>query len=321
MPYIMKKTGGKYPLFSDGSGGFNQPWKEVPEPPSPFLLDTVGDAYIAVSMRKLKSDATLCMRVERSSDKTQQDIGFDGPYIDLQSLLNFTGTFSANVVRWYDQSGNNRHISRVSSSAGGVIVPGDRLNGPRIVENGIVASQSALIGPDFKYTGSTSSTALRFTQSAYGLTQTFYFGVVRGVNTTSNMVIYDAFEPGTPAGGRHLFYQISSTTGQIWDVNNSISFTGIPMPNNTLYNYGIKLKANDYKYYYNVATGSTTYTNTSKSNHSSNRGFSLGDLQVGDFNQTFLWKGIIAEKLIFERNLTDSEMTTIQDNQETYYNI
>jgi len=25
----MKKTGGKYPLFSDGSGGFNQPWKEV----------------------------------------------------------------------------------------------------------------------------------------------------------------------------------------------------------------------------------------------------------------------------------------------------
>jgi len=69
--------GGGTGIFrSSGGGGGTQ-----------FLLDLYGGAAAAYSVRKLSSTATLSMRVRRSSDNAEQDIGFVGEDLDTASLL------------------------------------------------------------------------------------------------------------------------------------------------------------------------------------------------------------------------------------------
>jgi hypothetical protein len=103
MPYIMKKTGGKYPLFSDGSGGFNQPWKEVSDT---FNIDTINFAGVW-SLRKVISTATQSIRIRRSSDNAETDIGFVGPDLDEAAINSFCTGSNCFIERFYDQSGSN----------------------------------------------------------------------------------------------------------------------------------------------------------------------------------------------------------------------
>ena len=61
-----------------------------------YLLDNygtnIGGAY---SFRKLSSTYTgECIRVRRSSDNAEADIGFNGDYLDEVALLAHTGTRS-----------------------------------------------------------------------------------------------------------------------------------------------------------------------------------------------------------------------------------
>ena len=76
-------------------------------PPSPFvgLLDTFPGATMAYSVRKLRSAyAGNALRVRRSSDNAEQDIGFVGADLDTSSLLSFVGAGNGFVTTWYDQS-------------------------------------------------------------------------------------------------------------------------------------------------------------------------------------------------------------------------
>jgi hypothetical protein len=79
-------------------------------PPS-LLLDLYPNAAAAYSLRKLRSDYIgACVRVRRSSDNAEQDIGFDlDGDLDTAALLAFVGSGNGFVTVWYDQSGNNRN--------------------------------------------------------------------------------------------------------------------------------------------------------------------------------------------------------------------
>jgi hypothetical protein len=72
-----------------------------------YLLDTYGGASAAYSLRKL-STAYIgsAIRVRRSSDNAEQNIGFSGDDLDTASLLTFVGAGNGFVTTWYDQSGN-----------------------------------------------------------------------------------------------------------------------------------------------------------------------------------------------------------------------
>jgi hypothetical protein len=48
--------------------------------------------------------------VRRSSDNTEQDIGFVGYYADIPSLLTFVGANNGFIRTFYDQSGNTRDL-------------------------------------------------------------------------------------------------------------------------------------------------------------------------------------------------------------------
>lgn len=72
------------------------------------LLDTYTGAAGAYSLRKLRTAYSgSCLRVRRSSDSTEQDIGFAGSgLIDTASLLSFCGAGDGFVTTWYDQVGS-----------------------------------------------------------------------------------------------------------------------------------------------------------------------------------------------------------------------
>lgn len=57
------------------------------------------------SVRKLSTYSGSCLRVRRSSDNAEQDIGFVGDYIDTASLLSFVGSNSGFATKWYGQKG------------------------------------------------------------------------------------------------------------------------------------------------------------------------------------------------------------------------
>ena len=77
---------------------------------APLLLDTLTPNVVgAYSVRQMRSGyAGACLRVRRSSDNAEQDIGFAGSGInaalDTTALLAFCGAGSGYVTKWYDQS-------------------------------------------------------------------------------------------------------------------------------------------------------------------------------------------------------------------------
>lgn len=76
--------------------------------PQSYLLDDYTGAAFAYSFRKLSSTYSgACIKARRSSDNTEQDIGFANDYIDKVSLGNFIGASSGYISVFYDQSGNN----------------------------------------------------------------------------------------------------------------------------------------------------------------------------------------------------------------------
>ena len=88
-----------------------------PTPPtSPLFLNTYPNAALAYSVFKLNSTyAGKCLRVRRSSDNTETDIGFISNYIDTSALLSFTGVYSGFIVKWYDQSGNGNDLVQTTA--------------------------------------------------------------------------------------------------------------------------------------------------------------------------------------------------------------
>jgi hypothetical protein len=78
-----------------------------------FLLDVYPTAYGAYSLRKLRAGYTgSAIRVRRSSDNTELDIGFVNNVLDTTTLLTFCGSSSGYVSKVYTQQG---HVDMVQA--------------------------------------------------------------------------------------------------------------------------------------------------------------------------------------------------------------
>lgn len=99
-----------------------------------LILDLYTNSVAAWSLKKLRTAYTgNCIRVRRSSDNTEQNIGFSGSSIDTTSLLSFCSGTNGFVTTWYDQSGNGYNMTQTNAtlqpqivSAGSLIVSGSR---------------------------------------------------------------------------------------------------------------------------------------------------------------------------------------------------
>lgn len=82
----------------------------------------------AYSLRLLNKDYTgNAIRVRRSSDNAETNIGFVNGKLDTATLLTFCGAGSGFVTTWYDQSGNGRNATQTTAN-----------NQPRIVNIGVL---------------------------------------------------------------------------------------------------------------------------------------------------------------------------------------
>lgn len=96
------------PLGSGGGGGGS----------TSLLLDTIGGAYAAYSLRKLRSEyAGNAALVRRSSDGATQGIGFSNGEFDAAAFAAFIGAGNGYTATLYDQSGNGLDASAPNSGA------------------------------------------------------------------------------------------------------------------------------------------------------------------------------------------------------------
>lgn len=83
------------------------------------VLDGISNVAAAYGLRKLRSaysGSAVCVR--RSSDSTEQDIGFasDGEF-DSAAFSSFVGGGTGYVKTWYDQSGNSRDATQATTGS------------------------------------------------------------------------------------------------------------------------------------------------------------------------------------------------------------
>ncbi|MFN8699532.1 MAG: arabinofuranosidase catalytic domain-containing protein, partial [Flavobacteriales bacterium] len=89
-------------------------------------LTATEPAEVAFSLRRLSTTYLgPAIRVRRSSDNAAQDIGFTaGGDLDQAALLAFVGSGNGFIATWYDQSGNNRHVTALASNQPQIVVSG-----------------------------------------------------------------------------------------------------------------------------------------------------------------------------------------------------
>ena len=152
--------------------------------PITYLLDTYTGAQVAYSLRKLKTGITNCIRVRRSSDDAEQDIGFVAGILDASSLTTFVGSNDGFIIKWYDQSGNGLDATQSTLTVQPQIVS----SGTIITSNGKYAAQ--FDGGDYLGTPSSANyTAVGGEWSAFGVCK-FDDGAAR--------LLWDSDDNGTP---------------------------------------------------------------------------------------------------------------------------
>jgi hypothetical protein len=147
------------------------------------LLDDYPNAAAAYSLRKLRTAYTgSAIRVRRSNDNTEQDIGFTaGGDLDTVSLKTFVGANSGFVTTWYNQGDSSGRDVSQSTAA----------NQPRVVNAGVVDRENGKVA--MIYDGSNdflqAATASDWTFLHFGTVHT-NFGVARAGNVTDPEAFY-----------------------------------------------------------------------------------------------------------------------------------
>lgn len=170
---------------------------------APFnILDVYTGPAAAYSLRKLRGAYSgSAIRVRRSNDNAEQDIGFDAlGDLDESSLTSFVGVNSGFVTTWYDQSGNTRNATQAIAASQ-----------PRIINAGIVDKKNNK--PTLIFSGSQSLT-----------------------NTMTHTGQLSAFLTGNFNGLIQGFFQVGpvNTSGSIFAESGIIKARGSPSVDATI---------------------------------------------------------------------------------------
>ena len=166
---------------------------------SQFLLDIYPDAVTAFSTRKLRSAQTECLRVRRSSDNEEKDIGFSGEWVDSLALTTFCGSADGFVTTWYDQSGKGRDaVQRIAAGQ------------PRIVTAWVINRENGV--PALSLDGSSQNMLCSNSLSiAKGISFINAFTVVKQASLVSNAAnIWTTF---TSTGSARFSARLNSVIG------------------------------------------------------------------------------------------------------------
>lgn len=283
------------------------------------LLDSFPSAAAAYSTRLLRlAYSGNCIRVRRSNDNAEQDIGFDlFGNLDESALTTFVGANNGFVTTFYDQSGNGRDATQTTAA-----------NQPRIVNSGVVDKMNnrpALIfdGSNDVLTVASSTATFNFlhngTESAVvfvGNADTSgglgYFGNNAGASANVG------FQSGQDTTYAPYVFISRGSSGQIvayaQSANNTITastfmlYADIDADNSTAANRA-KLYINN-----NASVDNTFTTVVTTANASFN--FQIG--AAG--NNALVLDGSVQELVLYQTNQTTNR-AGIQNHLNTYYAI
>ena len=273
-------------------------------PSAALLLDTYTGAAAAYSLRKLRTAYTgAAIRVRRSSDNTETDIGFVADVLDISSLITFVGAGNGFVTKWYDQSGNAKDSTQTIQS-----------NQPKIVNTGSIILKNTkptvyFLNPQY----------LNLSSNFTGTAGTF----INLTATTTDPAVTDNGSPMSGIGNQSLSSHQPYSDGNIYETfATSVRKTvGNPTNNTTnLYLYNVVSDSNLYNVKINNSTFYNTTTNTVQYNTNPpgtffpkiGTGVSIGGL--------YYFNGYISEIIVYTSNQT-SNISAINSNINSYYTI
>lgn len=272
-----------------------------------LLLDLYPGASAAYSLRLLNTSYTgNCIRVRRSSDNTEQNIGFVGGIIDSASLKTFCSGTTCFVTTWYDQSGN---INNATQSTAG--------NQPRIYNAGAIEKQNG------EYCIRWSSNAMRLSSFKFAAPSTNWNIItIASINNASGNNNNALGTDGNGFQSNGIYLQVSSC-----NFNRNGGYIGNII--GTMQNNSQTFLSHQY-----FSTDSAqSYFNNSISNKNSmlisGLTFTNGDQSVywigayrssNTFNTGISLLGSIQEHIVYKSDQTNN-MSGIKSNINSYYSI
>lgn len=314
----------------------------VPFASANLLSDQYSGAAAAYSLRKLRTAYTgSAIRVRRSNDNTEQDIGFTASGdLDTASLKTFVGANSGFVTTWYNQG----------DSAGLDLTQATAANQPRIVNAGAVERRNTK--PSIFFDGSndrlaqTQSITTQIIMSFLYRSAAPYSGLCgvfavnqtgTGSNPNNLQTLIDQPNISSSEPGYYLLFDDRSTSSRnnvIWSsvtrnvintfVSENISNNDSYTPNqlnliSNLLDNGNATAAKRNKIYINngAEIANNTATGTAFNGYGVSTNLTIGTRRgvTGNFMTGYF------SEILFYNSDQSSNRTAIQDNINSYYGI
>jgi hypothetical protein len=270
--------------------GTNEVWSSYA-----YLLDDYSGAAAAYSLRKLRNAYTgSAIRVRRSSDNTEQDIGFSNNVLNTSLLTTFCSGTNGFVTTWYDQSGNANNSTQTIAA-----------NQPQIVSSGSVINTNSK--PSLQFDGLNDRFNIPTISIAFDSLS--IIGVVKSDSATSN-----GFAFSNPDPNRLYMGHIGSST-LYFGYNDA----------QTKFNLGAATTNQELIELY-AGTNANAYRNTNASTQiiSATTTLSATNLSIGSYRQgsslTAYYDGNIQEIIMYTSDQS-SNRTGIEDNINDFYSI
>jgi hypothetical protein len=280
-------------------------YRPLAQPVVNLLLDDYPNAAAAYSLRKLDKDYTgSAIRVRRSNDNSEQNIGFVGNDLDTASLKTFVGANSGFVTTWYDQSGSGRNATQTTAS-----------RQPRIVASGTIERINNNVNINFL-------TTTNFIVTYYDISGQWYLFTAMRAKTLATFS--RNFEPiyAQSAGGGNIgqilvgYDRFANSKQFLTWYNSFLSFgTNNITTNRELLTYFKTGTTSNWSYgYFRNGAANGSFTNTNNSPASTN------NHEICSFNNDFTSNTNLFELIIYQSNQS-SNRTGIETNINTYWTI
>jgi hypothetical protein len=267
-------------------------------PPQAFSIFSL--ARSAYSLRQIDETASVCIRVRRSSDNTEQDIGFNNFYLDTTALKSFVGAGDGFVTIWYDQKGYANASQATTTRQ------------PRIVSSGNIFYQNGIPSLEFGFgaAGKRLFHASNYAQPVNSFVVTKLNNAVQALD-----VIYDSYS-NVPAVIFNSGSAASPANRYILSSGTDLA-TGITVDNLQVLISGLHNGATS-KFRLN---GAAIVTGNSGTNTLT--GLSIGDVRgnPNPVNASIYLKGSISEIIIFLGEQTGTGLADIESNINSFYAI
>jgi hypothetical protein len=278
------------------------------------ILDTYTDAAAAYSVRLLRSAYTgSAIRVRRSSDNTEQNIGFNlSGGLDTTALTTFCGAGNGFVTTWYDQSGNGNNVVQTIAANQAQIVS----SGSVILQN----SKPALLfdGTNDSFLATTAIDPL-FITAVNTPNTTANFKTIFGADTSDAVNVGSIYLQYTTPTRSATFAR--TTTADTNGANDFVAISNIQQTNNVVNLVtGLRTTTN-IQIYTNgtLRTSDTTANNLRPVGGIDSGRFRLMAGYYGNSVADFL-NGHLSEFIAYTTNQS-SNRTGIETNINTYYGV